>query len=78
MDNLIKLAEMLGVSLDQLVLGKTPEKTLERVIERREIDIKKIIKVFWIIFGNLLLAVFLLLVFYGFLDYFALTSFWQK
>lgn len=36
MENLIKLAEILGVSLDELVLGKQPEVRVERVVETIE------------------------------------------
>lgn len=34
LDNLVKLAEIFQVSLDQLILGKEPEKIIERVIEK--------------------------------------------
>lgn len=36
LENLIKLAEVLEVSLDELVKGKTPEKIVERVVEKVE------------------------------------------
>lgn len=36
LDNLIKLAEIFDISLDELVLGKKPEKIVERVIEKVE------------------------------------------
>ncbi|WP_316605998.1 helix-turn-helix transcriptional regulator [Streptococcus pluranimalium] len=36
LENLIKLAEILDVSLDQLILGKEPQVKIERVVETRE------------------------------------------
>lgn len=36
MENLVKLATILDVSLDELVLGIKPEKKIERVVEVRE------------------------------------------
>lgn len=36
LENLIKLAEIFDISLDELVLGKKPEKIVERVIEKVE------------------------------------------
>lgn len=36
LDNLIKLAEIFDISLDELVLGKKSEKIVERVIEKVE------------------------------------------
>ncbi|MGV3010658.1 helix-turn-helix domain-containing protein [Streptococcus thoraltensis] len=36
MDNLIKLASILEVSLDELMLGRTPEVKVERIVETRE------------------------------------------
>lgn len=36
MDNTIKIAEIFGVSLDYLILGKDSEKVVERVVESRE------------------------------------------
>lgn len=36
LDNLIKLAEIFDISLDELVLGKKQEKLVERVIEKVE------------------------------------------
>ncbi|WP_233995849.1 hypothetical protein [Streptococcus pluranimalium] len=38
MENLIKLAEILDVSLDQFILGKEPQVKIERVVETRETD----------------------------------------
>lgn len=36
MTNLIRLAEIFGVSLDYLILGKEPEKVVERVVETKQ------------------------------------------
>lgn len=36
MENLIKLADIFGTSLDYLILGKEPEKRVERVVEIKE------------------------------------------
>ena len=36
LENLIKLAEILDVSLDQLILGKEPQIKIDRVVETRE------------------------------------------
>lgn len=68
LDHIILLSSIFGVSLDYLVLGKKTEKTIERVVEKEVVDIPSLIKRFWIIFGNVLLAIFLLLLFYGLLD----------
>lgn len=69
MTNLIKLSTIFEVSLDQLILGKKPEKTVERIIEKKTLNIKSLIINFWLIFGNLLVAIFILHVIYLFLDY---------
>lgn len=54
LDNLIKIANVLEVSLDELVLGKKPEKIVERVIEREESNSMNIWefldKKWWLIF----------------------------
>lgn len=69
MTNLIKLSTIFEVSLDQLILGKKPEKTVERIVEKKTLNIKSLIINFWLIFGNLLVAIFILHVIYLFLDY---------
>ncbi|MFZ2185846.1 helix-turn-helix domain-containing protein [Streptococcus parauberis] len=69
MTNLIKLSTIFEVSLDQLILGKNPEKTVERIVEKKTLNIKSLIINFWLIFGNLLVAIFILHVIYLFLDY---------
>lgn len=69
MTNLIKLSTIFEVSLDQLILGKNPEKTVERIVEKKTLNIKSLIINFWLIFGNLLVAIFILHVVYLFLDY---------
>lgn len=38
LENLIKLAEILDVSLDQLILDKEPQVKIERVVETREAE----------------------------------------
>lgn len=38
LENLIKLAEILKVSLDQLILDKEPQVKIERVVETREAE----------------------------------------
>ncbi len=38
LENLVKLTEILEVSLDQLILGKEPQVKIERVVETRETD----------------------------------------
>lgn len=54
LENLIKIADILGVSLDELVLGKKPCKIVERVIERKEsssMNIWKFLdKKWWLVF----------------------------
>lgn len=47
MTNLIKLSTIFEVSLDQLILGKKPEKTVERIVEKKTLNIKSLIINFW-------------------------------
>lgn len=77
LENLIKLAKVFDVTLDELVLNKPVEVKVERIIEHRELDIKKIMLMSWIILGNILLAIFILILFYGLLDVLSLTSFFR-
>ncbi|PNY18630.1 helix-turn-helix domain-containing protein [Streptococcus parauberis] len=74
MTNLIKLSTIFEVSLDQLILGKNPEKTVERIVEKKTLNIKSLIINFWLIFGNLLVAIFILHVIYLFLDYLGIVT----
>lgn len=77
LENLIKLAKVFDVTLDELVLNKPVEVKVERIIEHKELDIKKIMFMSWIILGNILLAIFILILFYGLLDVLSLTSFFK-
>ncbi len=77
LDNLVKLSEILGVSLDEMILNKPVEARIERVIENKQIDVKRTVTTFWLIFCNVLAAIFILLVFYGLLNMMGLTNFFQ-
>ncbi len=68
MTNLIKLATIFEVSLDQLILGKSSELIVERIFEKKPLDIKLLIRNFWLIFGNILIALFILYTIFLFLD----------
>ncbi|MFA9413891.1 MULTISPECIES: helix-turn-helix domain-containing protein [unclassified Streptococcus] len=61
LDNLVKLASILDLSLDELVLGKAPEVKIERIVEKSASTwtVKKVIILYWIIIGNLLLTLLL-------------------
>lgn len=52
LDNLIKISEILGASLDELVLGKSPEKIVERVIEKEKnmTFLEFIVDYWWLLF----------------------------
>lgn len=41
LENLIKLAEVFDVTLDELILNKPVEVKIERIVEQKELDIKK-------------------------------------
>ncbi|MGT2845520.1 helix-turn-helix domain-containing protein [Streptococcus hongkongensis] len=69
MTNLIKLATIFEVSLDQLILGKSPGLIVERIVEKEPLDIKLVIRNFWLIFGNILIALFMLYTIFLFLDF---------
>lgn len=73
LDNLIKLASILDLSLDELVLGKAPEVKIERIVEKSASTwtVKKVIILYWIIIGNLLLTLLL----YILLDTFGMIPF---
>ncbi|MFU2204982.1 hypothetical protein ACQTPQ_09255 [Streptococcus hyovaginalis] len=43
MENAIKLAEILDVSLDELILEKEAQTIVERVVEKLERDIKQLV-----------------------------------
>ncbi len=52
LDNLIKISEIFEVSLDELVLGKSPEKVVERVVEKENnmTFLKFIADYWWLLF----------------------------
>ncbi|MDO4668013.1 MAG: helix-turn-helix transcriptional regulator [Streptococcus sp.] len=75
MDNLIKLSDILQVSLDELVFAKPKEVRVERVFDKKSIDTKKIISIYWIIFGNLVLTFFIILLIILFLETIGISLF---
>ncbi|MFU2182067.1 helix-turn-helix domain-containing protein [Streptococcus pluranimalium] len=76
LDKLVQLAKILDVSLDELILGKEAQTIIERVVEKQERDIKQLVRDFWLIFSNILLAACLLLLLYALLESIGLTAFW--
>ncbi|GGE24047.1 helix-turn-helix domain-containing protein [Streptococcus himalayensis] len=68
MENLITLATCLEVSLDELVLAKTPEVRIERVFEKKKVDIKELIRLYWIIVANVLATLLIIFLIYCFLN----------
>lgn len=71
LDNLVKLVDILEISLDELVLGKKqePEVIIERVVEKAQTEwtTQKIIKTYWMVFGNLLLSFAIIFIIWAFL-----------
>ncbi|MGT2833467.1 helix-turn-helix domain-containing protein [Streptococcus halotolerans] len=68
MDNLIQLATILEVSLDELILRKTPEVRIERVFEKKKVNIKELIRLYWIIVANVLATLLIIFLIYCFLN----------
>ncbi|MSU87382.1 helix-turn-helix domain-containing protein [Streptococcus dysgalactiae] len=62
LDNLVRLTEIFGVSLDELVLAKPNEVKVERIYENKPLDFQKYNKLYWFIFRNIILSLLIILV----------------
>ncbi|HHL0497241.1 TPA: helix-turn-helix domain-containing protein [Streptococcus agalactiae] len=61
LDNLIRLAEIFDVSLDEHVLAKTNEVKVERIYENKPLDLRKYNKIYWFIFRNIIRSLLIIL-----------------
>ncbi|HEO4806664.1 TPA: helix-turn-helix transcriptional regulator [Streptococcus agalactiae] len=67
LDNLIRLAEIFDVSLDEHVLAKTNEVKVERIYENKPLDLRKYNKIYWFIFRNIIRSLLIILAILTFL-----------